>query len=358
MKILVAGWFSFEEGHATAGDLLARDVACEWLHQRGFDFEIATAAPFQGGVDVRTVDPEQYSHLLVVCGPWEQGELEAILLERFWKCRLIGLDLSMQAPLEIWNPFDFLIERDSSLRAHPDLVFASQQPLVPVVGVCLVEDYPRGATAVTNAAIQRLVDSQPMAVINIDTRLDTNSTGFRNPAEVESVIGRLDVMVTTRLHGAVLALKNGVPAIAIDPEPGGAKICRQAGVIGWPVVFHAGRLDDHALQNAFRFCLTREAREQARSCSQRARTGVLGIGDSLLSALKDPATIDSRYHQRVSAMPSFVNPDQSAGMADEGSSAPPYLLSRIRKRLAPKVPQGLRPILSRWLKSGAAIRDE
>ena len=43
MKTLVAGWFSFVEGHATAGDLLARDVACRWLEEAGQRFDIALA---------------------------------------------------------------------------------------------------------------------------------------------------------------------------------------------------------------------------------------------------------------------------------------------------------------------------
>ena len=28
MRILVAGWFSFEDMGATAGDIIARDIAC------------------------------------------------------------------------------------------------------------------------------------------------------------------------------------------------------------------------------------------------------------------------------------------------------------------------------------------
>ena len=34
MKTLVAGWFSFEQMGASAGDLLARDLVCEWLEAR------------------------------------------------------------------------------------------------------------------------------------------------------------------------------------------------------------------------------------------------------------------------------------------------------------------------------------
>ena len=48
MKALVAGWFSYANGHATAGDVLARDLLCQWLDQRGIDHEIAVAPPFEG----------------------------------------------------------------------------------------------------------------------------------------------------------------------------------------------------------------------------------------------------------------------------------------------------------------------
>ena len=50
------------------------------------------------------------------------------------------------------------------------------------------------------------------------------------------MIGRADVVVTTRLHGLVLALKQGVPALAVDPVAGGAKVAAQAAVWGWPVL--------------------------------------------------------------------------------------------------------------------------
>jgi hypothetical protein len=41
----------------------------------------------------------------------------------------------------------------------------------------------------------------------------------------------------------VPTLKDGVPAVAIDPVSGGAKIRRQAATLGWPVVFDADALD-------------------------------------------------------------------------------------------------------------------
>lgn len=56
--------------------------------------------------------------------------------------------------------------------------------------------------------------------------------------------------MTTRLHRMVLALKNGVPPLVVDPVAGGAKILRQAAVIEWPVAFSADSIDDVQLETA------------------------------------------------------------------------------------------------------------
>jgi Polysaccharide pyruvyl transferase len=270
LKALVAGWFSFEDGHATAGDLLARDLVCRWLEQAGYSYDIAVAPPFSGGIPLHLAEASEYALAVFVCGPFEQKALEAEFLGRFARCFVIGINLSIPVALDEWNPFDFLIERDSSVRAHPDMVFLSDKPKIPVVGRCLVEPYEGALDAVANAAIKRLAASREMTVVSIDTRLDTNSTGLGSPAEIESLLARMDVVITTRLHGMVLALKNGVPVIAIDPEPGGAKIKRQAETIGWPLAYAAEAVTDQLLEQAFEYCLTDDARSIARRCSERA----------------------------------------------------------------------------------------
>jgi hypothetical protein len=128
------------------------------------------------------------------------------------------------------------------------MVFSSDQPHLPVVGLCLVEPYPGASVEAANTAVERLVASKEMSIVKIDTRLDANETGLRSPAEIESLIARMDAVVTTRLHGMVLALKNSIPVVAIDPMSGGAKIRRQAEIIGWPTVFDVDALTDEALQ--------------------------------------------------------------------------------------------------------------
>lgn len=287
MKTLVAGWFSFDRGGATAGDVLACELACEWLESIGCDYDLALAPPFCGGVNWRLVDPKSYTQVIFVCGPFQTYSLEMEFLQHFAGCRIIGLNLTMPVPLEQWNPFDLLFERDSTRAANPDISFLSRQPRVPVVGVCLVEPYLNALDAVANAAIQRLIAAREMSVVLIDTRLDNNITGLRSPAEVESLIARMDVVVTTRLHGTVLSLKNGVPVVAIDPEAGGAKIVRQGKTIGWDVVFAANTVTDAALEQAFDYCLTSQARVKARECRDRAIQMVEQLRDSFTQAMAD-----------------------------------------------------------------------
>lgn len=273
MRALIAGWFSFDGMGATAGDLLARDVARQWLEEAGFACDLAGVPPFEG-VDWRLVPPADYEVVLFVCGPFGNGGPIPEFIERFRNARLIGLDLSMLETLERWNPFNVLFERDSDRAARPDISLLATESLVPVVGVVLVhrqaEYGTRSMHDTTTVAIERLLASRALSRVPIDTRLDENATGLRTPAEVESLIARMDVIVTTRLHGLVLAIKNGVPALVIDPIAGGAKVTSQATALGWPIVFGAEALDDEVLRGALERCLSSEGRQLAEACRDRA----------------------------------------------------------------------------------------
>jgi polysaccharide pyruvyl transferase WcaK-like protein len=112
----------------------------------------------------------------------------------------------------------------------------------------------------------------------------------------------MDMLVTTRLHGAVLALKNGVPVLAIDPESGGAKIQRQMKTIGWPIVFTVDRLTDEELRNALEYCLTEEARDLARACGLRSAHEVASIGEEFIAALSNPQELNAKHRRRLALM--------------------------------------------------------
>ena len=92
---------------------------------RGATYDVANAPEFGDGVDWRVVDPVRYSEAIFVCGPVEAARRLDYLIDQFGGSRWIGLNVTMLRPLETWNPFQLLIERDSPRIARPDLAFAA-----------------------------------------------------------------------------------------------------------------------------------------------------------------------------------------------------------------------------------------
>lgn len=273
MRALLAGWFSFEEMGATAGDVEACDVVARWLSEWGVAYDIARAEPFVDGVDIDLADPAGYTHLVFVCGPCGNGPPIDALFERFAGCRRIGLDLSMLDPVADWNPFDLLLERDSERIARPDLALLAEVSTVPVTGLVLV--HPQGEYGhkgrhrhVEEVAWSALAGIET-AVVAIDTRLDENASGLRSAAQIESLIARMDIVVTTRLHGLVLSLKHGVPVVAIDPVSGGAKVTAQARALEWPLILASDGLDAATVRAGWDWCRSDDARTTARACAAK-----------------------------------------------------------------------------------------
>lgn len=290
-RVLVAGWFSWTDAGATAGDIFARDVACEWLVQAGRAYDVANATPFGRGVDWRSVDPALYSEVVFVCGPVGRTTYVMDLVRRFRGSRMVGLNVTMLEDVQTWNPFHALLERDSNENARPDLAFAAPANPVPLVGVVLVgtyePEYPdRDRQPAAIEAIEALIEAQHVAPVYIDTVLGENATGLRTAAEVESVIARMDAVVTTRLHGLVLALKNGVPALAIDPVAGGSKIARQAETIGWPLFRTADQLKAEDLALALRECLSERGKAMAAECARKVEDQLERQREEFIRALR------------------------------------------------------------------------
>ena len=65
----------------------------------------------------------------------------------------------MLQPLHEWNPFELLLERDSSALARPDVCFLAPPRRVPVVGLVLIDTQPEyGADDRLNPANQLLIE--------------------------------------------------------------------------------------------------------------------------------------------------------------------------------------------------------
>lgn len=243
VRVLIVSWASFLHGEATAGDVLAMEAARDALGHAGLACDLAWSPVFRPGErTLQDSPPADYTHLVFTCGPAHGWQVEQ-LHERYRGCRRIAVGVSVIDPGDpAVTGFDEVLARDAPGRpARRDLAAAVQVPPVPVAAVILAGAQPeyaaRGRHRRLSTQIGAWLASLDCARVPVDTRLA--HADWRSPAtaaQVEAVIRRADVVVTTRLHGLVLALKNGVPALAVDPVAGGAKVAAQAAAWGWPVL--------------------------------------------------------------------------------------------------------------------------
>lgn len=290
-RVLVVGWPSMLHGEATAGDVLAMRAVATALDEAGISHEIAWSAVMcpPDGLRLEDVVPGRYTHLVFVCGP-ASGEPLRQLHERFAHCTRIAVGVSVLDPDEAAvRGFHQVLARDRPGSApRADLAtaappatdpatagpFAAGAELPPVLGVFLtagqLEYGPRRRHGQVTEVLQRWLTGLPAARLDLDTRLDPRDWRLASTAEqVQAVIGRLDAVVTMRMHGLVMALAAGVPAIALDPVAGGGKVTSQARVLDWPALLPADTVTTEALTGWWRWCLSAEGRQSAREYAGR-----------------------------------------------------------------------------------------
>jgi Polysaccharide pyruvyl transferase len=258
MRVLVTGWFSFTHGEATAGDLLAARAVTAALDAAGLAYDIAWSPVFRpGALGLEQAAPERYTHLVFACGP-VHGEQIAALHVRYRSCRRIAVGVTV---VDAADPgcagFDVLLPRDApGTIPVRDLAAAIPPeppgPAVPVVGAFFTlgqgEYGPRRQHDLVTSRLTGWLGSKTCAPLALDTRLDGADWRLcSTPEALEALMTRLDIVVTTRLHGLVLALRAGVPALAADPVIGGGKVTAQAAAWDWPAVLASGQTADRTL---------------------------------------------------------------------------------------------------------------
>jgi hypothetical protein len=296
-RALLVGHFS------TVGDVEVLHQIQSRLDALGMEYDVSpyTDAPLAidaSWLDKHMLEPSHYTHLIVICGPFtpEMAVQHQVIFGRFQHCVHIGVNLTMVKSLRDFNPFEVLLERDSDRTVRADLSFREPTSPMPVVGLCLASaqrEYGgrrRGDLAARR--LRQLIRDSGAAFIEMDTSLParTNRFGMSNGAEFEAVCGRLDVMLTTRLHGMVLALKNGIPVLAIDPVAGGEKVTRQAEKLGWPEVFDADQASDEDLAASLARCLSPDARQRAALIRDVAVASLADFDAQFIDALSVPAS--------------------------------------------------------------------
>lgn len=293
-RALVMGFF------CTVGDIDSLRVVRRWLEEAEVPYTVApfggpVLAAIPGAVLPESVDPRQYTHVVVVCGPCARSYYAArqpIKAGDFAHCHFIGVNLSMIEPVSDWNPFDTLLERNSERIVRPDLSLAMERPLAPVFGLCVVPKQPEYGDRQLHGRAEQLLRAaaakRDAAIVSIDTGWPgaMNCTGLESEAQIEALIARVDVLLTTRLHGLVYALKHGVPALALDPVASGDKIISQARTLGWPHAYLTEEATEETLSAAIDFCLSPQARARARECAAGAKNAFSQVRSAFLAALE------------------------------------------------------------------------
>jgi hypothetical protein len=263
------------------------------LERAALPFDTAWSPSFRPqGPTLDDVRPDDYSHLVFICGPLH-GSPIADLHTRFARCRRIAVGVTVLDPADpAVTGFDLVVARDGPGREpQVDLSAAAvaDTAAVPVVGVALAHGQGEYGGARrherVNDAVAAWLRTADCAAVPLDTRLDrADWTLARTPGQYISLLRRLDAVVTTRLHGLVLALANGVPALAVDPVDGGGKVSAQAAAWHWPVVLDADHCGGGDLDAALRSCLSLASRDQAAATA--AAQALIGHDSATLVALR------------------------------------------------------------------------
>ncbi|OAH13460.1 polysaccharide pyruvyl transferase family protein [Streptomyces jeddahensis] len=291
--VLLTGWFSFFDGEVTAGDELALRRVQETLDKARVPYDTVWSRGFRPeALHLEDVDPGAYRVLVFVCGPLYGPQIED-LHRRFGHCLRVAVGTSVVDPrAPAATGFHHVLARCGA--GGPPAVDLGASATVtgrpPVAGVILThgqhEYGARRRHAEVADALGRWLAGKDAAYLPLDTRLARDDfRSFATPEQLVAVFARLDVVVTDRLHGMVLALQAGTPALAVDPVHGGAKVTAQARACRWPAVLPAEGAVPAELDRWWTWCLT-EGRTYAEDCRRRFTTEPdTRLTDELLAVL-------------------------------------------------------------------------
>lgn len=287
-RVLISGWFSFDLPHNTAGDLLAKQSAISWAEEVGYECFVAVARPeVTNEVVTDEQIPGDYDALVFVCGPLTESHLLPFI-KKFKDIKRIALNVSIVDTSDLSKEFDVIIPRDSRDVHNPDISLATPSSPVPVVGLIYVgqqREYPTQQHEAVEQLVNVVLEKIGAAKVMIDTRLPHNQYGLTSIDQVESTIRKMDIVITTRLHGAVLSLRNGTPPVVIDSVPEGAKVTRQMQTLNWPLSYTIANIDEKKLTKAIQSALESLSKELASEVVDMAERQLQTIKDTFIKAL-------------------------------------------------------------------------
>lgn len=246
MRVLITGWPSFWHGEATAGDVAAMDRVAAGLATAGIPHDIAWSPVLHPrGLTLDDAAPRNYTDLVFVCGPVHGRQVEE-LHERYAHCHRVAIGCSVIDPHSAaYTGFHAVAPRDSpGSPPRRDLASAVPPGGAPVAAVVLSPGQREYGSDRRHDVVHRQVlewiNEITCAPMVVDTRLDShNGRMCSSVEEVAALLARADVVITSRVHGLVFALVQGIPALALDTIAGGGKVSAQAAAWDWPAVLPA-----------------------------------------------------------------------------------------------------------------------
>ena len=282
--------------------MLALAAVEQALDQAGIGYEVAWSPVFRpGALRLEDAAPGRYTHLVFVCGP-VHGAPVADLHTRFATLRRIAVGVSVIDPADpACRGFDLVLARDGD-QGPPAVRPVRRRPALPAAAHD--SEYTRptgpggrggagfGPGGIRPAPPPRAGDREPHRLagqqdlrpgpVGDPARLPRLAAVLQRGTRSSTLLSRMDIVVTTRLHGLVLALRAGIPALAVDPVDGGGKVTAQASAWQWRAILSAVQAGDRdRLDELWAWCLSPNARQAAATAARIAPVDA----EALLAAL-------------------------------------------------------------------------
>ena len=265
-RAFFAWWGSFVDGGPTVGDLLAVKAACSALSRAGWEIDIgcsiSTMHYFANSVSVSSIQPHSYKVFVWVCGPLiPECTAQSTLLSIFNNVPKVAAGVSVLKTCgeDYRSQFSHILARDGPGQRVFDFALAEDHEYSGVlrshdgIGISMrgkQREYglSRCNDLLAGCLVEHAVEKLGVSVVKLETRLDRGEPDLQ---ALELGFARRQLVITTRLHGALLSIKYGVPFVAIDQVQGGEKVWNAMHDIACPWVYRVGSLSaDELLERA------------------------------------------------------------------------------------------------------------
>lgn len=302
---LLVAWYGSFDGNGTIGDLLAMQSVVTHLAGLGYNVFHASAGEVRvvgsDRVQWQAVSSEDFDAFIFVCGPiLKHHPNSQALFSRFDDIHKIGVSVSLFPAHHVnhFDPFDQVLAREGKSGRFEDVAILAPASIYrplrtrkksPTIGVslrgkqseygvdlCLWEQTEKLVNEAANLVIEQLGGR----IVIIENHLRKSRL---SQEEIEAQYADCDLIITSRFHGAMMALRHLVPFVAIDQIEGGAKVLNLVGATRWPFVYEVGTIDPARLvSDAFRLLLgemDRELFDVRTQAIKRANETLLRLGE-------------------------------------------------------------------------------